>query len=193
MAHFIPCHKGDDSCHVVYLLFKEVVTLHGFPRSIVSDRDSKFLSHILKTLWGKLGTKLLFSTTFHPQTNGKTKVMNRTLLQLLRCFIKGNLKTWEEWLSYVKFSYNRVTNTTTYFYPFEVVYGFNPLSPFDLIPLPNDSFIFSKDGLSRATFVKDLHEMVRNQIEKKMSNMHIKQTKGESPWYLNPKIRFGYI
>jgi len=98
MAHFIPCHKGDDSCHVVYLLFKEVVTLHGFPRSIVSDRDSKFLSHILKTLWGKLGTKLLFSTTFHPQTNGKTKVMNRTLLQLLRCFIKGNLKTWEEWL-----------------------------------------------------------------------------------------------
>ncbi|KAH9698112.1 Endonuclease [Citrus sinensis] len=114
MTHFIPCHKTDDATNIANLFFEEIVRLHGVPRSIVSDRDAKFLSHFSKTLWGKLGTKLLFSTTCHPQTDGQT----------------------EECLPHVEFAYNRIVYSVTKFSPFEIVYGFNPLTPLDLLPLP---------------------------------------------------------
>jgi len=161
MAHFIPCHKVDDACYIANLFFKEVVRLHGLPRSIVSDRDSKFLSHFWRTLWGKLCAKLLFSTTCHPQTDGQTKVVNRTLGQMLRCFISGNPRVRENLLPHVEFAYNRVVNSTTAHSPFEVVYGFNPLTPLDLLPIPVLDEVLCKDGFEKASFIKDLHNHIK--------------------------------
>jgi hypothetical protein len=70
MAHFIACHKTDDATHIADLFFKDIVRLHRMPKTIDSNRDAKFLSYFWKTLWGKLGTKLLFSTACHPQMDG---------------------------------------------------------------------------------------------------------------------------
>jgi transposase InsO family protein len=136
MAHFIPCHKTDDATHVVDLFFREVVRLHGVPNTIVSDRDAKFLSHFWRTLWAQLETKLLFSTTCHPQTDGQTEVVNRTLSTMLRAVLKKNIKLWEEYLPHVKFAYNRSMHSTTKMCPFEIVYGLIPRAPIDLVPLP---------------------------------------------------------
>ncbi|KAL4296936.1 hypothetical protein GQ457_12G014780 [Hibiscus cannabinus] len=127
----------------------EVVRLHGIPRTIVSDRDTKFLSHFWRSLWNRIGTKLLFSTTCHPQTDGQTEVVNRVLSTLLRSSVGKNPKFWDECLSHVEFAYNRSVHSATKFTPFEVVYGFNPLSPMDLLPLPIDQ-VLHKDGKDKA-------------------------------------------
>jgi len=168
MAHFIPCHKVDDACFIANLFFKEVVRLHGLPRSIVSDRDSKFLSHFWRTLRGKLGTKLLFSTTCHPQTDDQTEVVNKTLGQMLRSLISGNPRVWENLLPHIEFSNNRIVNSTTSHTPFEVVYGFNPLTPLDLLPITVLDEVLCKDGFEKASFIKDLHHHIKLQIERKV-------------------------
>ena len=185
MAHFIPCHITDDASNVADLFFREVVRLHGMPRSIVSDRDAKFLSYFWKTLWAKLGTKLLFSTTCHPQTDGQTEVVNRTLSTLLRAIIKKNIKTWEDCLPHVEFAYNRAVHYTTKFSPFEIVYGFNPLTPLDLLSLPLSERV-NADGKKKAEFVKKIHGDARRNIERRTQTYAKQANKGRREVVFEP-------
>ncbi|KAK1682570.1 hypothetical protein QYE76_043418 [Lolium multiflorum] len=160
--------RGHDSIFVVVDRFSkmEIVRLHGVPKTIVSDRVVKFMSYFWKKLWGKLGTKLIFSTTCHPQADGQTEMVNRTLSQLLRSIIKKNLKEWEDCSSHVEFAYNRAVHSTTELCPFKVVYGFKPITPLDLFPLPIHERV-NMEASKRADFVRKIHVKTKELIEKK--------------------------
>ncbi|KAL4361167.1 hypothetical protein GQ457_04G019980 [Hibiscus cannabinus] len=193
MAHFIACHKTDDVVNVANLFFRDVARLHGIPRSIVSDRDVKFLSHFWRTLWSKLGTKLMFSTTCHPQTDGQIEVVNRVLSTLLRAVIKKNIKTWEDCLPHVEFAYNHDVHSATNMSPFEVVYSYNPTTPLDMLPLPFEH-VMNRDGQSKAEFVKKLHQQVKENLEKRTRQYETRANKGKKAnphgprFDLDPKI-----
>ena len=73
----------------------------GIPRIIISDRERRFLNAFWTTLWEKMDTKLKRSTTFHPQIDGQTKVVNKTLVQLLRGYNQKHLKAWDENMVYI--------------------------------------------------------------------------------------------
>jgi len=71
--NFIPCYKVCNLSNMVNLFFKEVIYLHKFPKIIKYFRNPNFLCHLWRNLWGKLGAKIIFSITCHPQTDGKKK------------------------------------------------------------------------------------------------------------------------
>ena len=93
MKNFIPYKKTSDAIHVVELFFREVVRLHGLPKRIVSDQDTKFVGYLWGTLWKKLKTNLMLSSSHHPQTDGQTKVVNKSLGNLLRCLVGDKPKS----------------------------------------------------------------------------------------------------
>jgi translation initiation factor IF-1 len=159
--------------------------LHGVPNTIVSDRDAKFLSHFWRTLWFKLGTKLLFSTTCHPQMDGQIEIVNRTLFTMLRAILKTNLKLWEECLPHIEFAYNRSIHSTTKVSPFQVVYDFNPRAPIDLIPLlPSEMTYF--DASQRSEFILKMYETTTFNIEQMNEKYRIAASKGRKKVKLEP-------
>ena len=103
--------------------------------------------------------------------------MNRTLSTLLRTIIQKNLKTWEDCLLFIKFAYNWSVRSYTNFSPFEIVYGFNPLTLLDLLPLPVNKMT-SLDGQKKVEMVKKLHESVWQHIKKKNEQYATKANKG---------------
>jgi hypothetical protein len=112
-AHFIPCQKTSDTTHIANLFFKEVVRLHGLPKSIISDRDTKFVGHFWRNLWRNLGTILSFSSVYHPQTDGQTEVMNKILGDLLRSLVTEHHSQWDQIMPQAEFAYNDSLNRST--------------------------------------------------------------------------------
>lgn len=183
MAHFVACHKTDNASNVADLYFREIVRLHGVPKTIVSDRDSKFLSYFWNTLWRKLGTKLLFSTSHHPQTDGQTEVTNRTLGTLLRGLVNKTQKDWDLKLAHAEFAYNRSPTYATNHSPFEVVYGVNPYLPLDLMAMPKEELVHP-DAEAKLKSMMKLHEQVRERI-KAVNEVYKQRSKNNKPKLFN--------
>lgn len=76
------------------LFVREIVRLHGFPKSIVFDQDRVFISQFWQDLFKLSGTKLKLSSGYHPQTDGQTEVVNRPVETFLRCFVGTHPKQW---------------------------------------------------------------------------------------------------
>nr|GEV91043.1 RNA-directed DNA polymerase [Tanacetum cinerariifolium] len=97
-----------------------------------------------------------FSSSHHPQTYGQTEVVNRSLGNLLRSLIRDNAKQWDFILLQAEFAYKRSVNRTTGKSSLEVVYGWNSITPMDLVPVPEVGR-FSKEGADQSEQIKELH------------------------------------
>jgi len=93
--------------------------------------------------------------------------------------MKGNHKSWDDYLPHIEFTYYRVVHKTTNISPFEVVNGFNPLTPLDLLPLPNPQEFVHKEGVTKAEFVKKMLERIENQIQQQTKKYSKYSNKGK--------------
>ena len=126
MVQLIPIQTDTTAKELSWIYLREVVNMHGLPASIVSDRDLKFTSIWWRELHRVLGAKLLMSTLFHPQTDGHTKRMNRSIGQILRVIIAPDQLDWYRKLLLVEFAINSSIGESTGFAPFELVYTHMP-------------------------------------------------------------------
>ena len=131
MAHFIPTQTQISAPELAQIFLDNVVRLHGFPRSIVSDRDTRFLSHFWRELFSLTDTTLRFSTANHPQTDGQTERTNRTLEQYLRIHARHNPTTWSKYLTTAEIAYNNLTHSATGMSPFYLVFQRHANFPLD--------------------------------------------------------------
>jgi hypothetical protein len=129
MAHLTPCKKTCTSEQVARLIVRDVFRLHGVPKSVVSDRDPRFTSDMWKAFWKQLGTTLSMSTADHPQTDGQTEVVNRSINWMFRTVLESPGPAWDELVPLLEFAHNSMAVRTTGTSPFEVVYGRAPTLP----------------------------------------------------------------
>ena len=152
-AHFEALKLGFTAKIVARAFINSVVKLHGFPHSIVSDWDPLFLSRFWRHPFEFSGTTLHYSTAYHPQSDGQTEVVNRSVEQYLRVFTHVYPKQWVSYLSWAEFCYNGSYHSSIQMSPHEALYGF----PINAIPgytagtsevLEVDSFLRIRDLLN---------------------------------------------
>eukprot|EP00253_Pinus_taeda_P021142 PITA_21142 len=128
------------------------------------QRDVKFTGHFWRTLWKKLNTQLQFSSAYHPQTDGQTEVVNRSLGNLLRSLTGENSRTWDRVLAQTEFTYNDSPNRSTGYSPFQILYGMHPRGVHELRDLGKLEKL-SADGEYFAQAMSKLHEQVKLKLQ----------------------------
>ncbi|GKA41942.1 putative nucleotidyltransferase, ribonuclease H [Tanacetum coccineum] len=106
LAHFLPIRKDYPVSKLAEMFQQEIVRLHGTPSAIVSDRDPRFTSRFWKGLQKAWGTRLKFSTAFHPETDGQSERTIQTLEDMLRSCALEWAGNWDDYICLVEFAYN---------------------------------------------------------------------------------------
>ncbi|KAK8958304.1 hypothetical protein KSP40_PGU004152 [Platanthera guangdongensis] len=158
VSHFIP-HRKDDSVEKLSKLYVDnIVRPHGVPRSIVSDRDGRFTSNDWRLVQQMLGTKLSFSTAFHPQTDGQTERVNRTTEDMLHMCVLDFRKQWEDHLYLVEFAYNNSYQASIEMSPFEALFGRRCRTPLSWLETGESELYKSQEVEDATSLVRTIRE-----------------------------------
>ena len=127
-AHFCALSHPFKASTFATTFMDTIQKLHGNPRVIVSDKDPIFTRNIWMELFSCLGTQLAHSSSYHPQSDGQTEIVNKCLEGYLCCFVYDKPTQWVKWLPLAEWWYNTSFHTAAKMTPFMVLYGYYPPS-----------------------------------------------------------------
>ena len=169
-AHFLALKHPFTAQQVAKLLLDSVVKLHGVPKSMVSDRDRIFLSTIWQSLFTQLGTKLLHSIAYHPQTDGQTERVNKCLEIYLKCAIYQSPTHWKRWLPLAELWYNSSLHSALGCSPFRALYGYEP--NLGIVSPPSNSPGSSDSSIEELLVQREQHtHMLKTQLAQAQNRM----------------------
>ena len=122
-AHILPIRLDYSMDRLADLYVNGIFRLHGIPVSIVSDLDPRFTSRFWKELQSAFGTRLNFSTVFHPQTDGQSERVIQVLEDMLRGCVIDFLGSWDRYIPLMEFAYNNSYQSSISMAPYEALYG----------------------------------------------------------------------
>jgi transposase InsO family protein len=157
IAHFLPVRVKYTMATYAELYIARFLSLHGIPKTIVSDRGPQFVAKFWEALHKSLGTKLLPSSAYHPQTSGQTERVNQILEDMLRACALEFPQKWDDCLPLAEFSYNNSYQESIKMAPFEALYGRRCRTPLNWSESGERSFF-------RPDMVKETEEKVQRII-----------------------------
>jgi hypothetical protein len=163
-AHFFAIPSDYSAAQVAELFFREIFRLHGLPKTIVSDRDSRFMGGFWQELFRLVGTELTPSTSYHPQTDGQTEIMNKWVEGYLRNYVSGQQRAWVKWLHLGEYCYNTTHHMSIGMTPFRALYGYEAMTFADVV-----------FGDSRAPKAKDWIQDSQDILRALKENMRVAQ------------------
>lgn len=126
MVIFCPIIKNITGEGLARVFISEVYGKHGLPEGLVSDRDPRFTGNFWQSFFKILGTRLNMTTAYHPEADGQTERMNRTLEEMLRAYIGPGQDDWDDLLPMLEFAYNSSVHSATGYTPFYLNNGREP-------------------------------------------------------------------
>ena len=194
MCHFMVFPKPPSAKEMAQTFFKDIVRLHGLPDAIVSDRGPQFVSKFWRHLCEMAKIEVKLSSGYHPETDGQTEIVNRTLEQYLRCFCSFHQDDWAELLPLAEFAYNNSCHSSTKMSPFEANYGFRPRMDIevpDLSVVPDAEDMAKKLVDVRETLAKNL-QRAKDSQKKFADEKREQETRfqvGDLVWLLRKNIK----
>ena len=175
-AHFLPVRMTYSMDQLAELYVQEIVRLHGVPVSIISDRDARFTSKFWESLHKAMGTRLKFSTAFHPQSDGQSERTIQTLEDMLRACVLDFSSSWSKYLPLIEFSYNNSFQASIGAAPYEILYGRKCRSPIHWDEMGERNYLGPE-------LVRDTTEAVKRIKERMLA------TQSRQKSYADPKRR----